>query len=112
MHHLSIFLIAALVSATAAGQTSLAADIVRVEITGLAFSPGVVVVRPGDTIEWVNHDFIDHTATAEEREGAFDVVIQAGKSARLTFSASGSKSYYCRYHPAMKGRITISQPAN
>ena len=58
--------------------TSVAGEIVRVAINDLAFSPADVTAKVGDTIEWVNGDFVDHTAT--DKGGAWDVAIAAGKT--------------------------------
>ena len=37
---------------------------VEVTIKQLVFSPALISVKQGDTIEWVNKDFVAHTATA------------------------------------------------
>lgn len=81
-------------------------DVISVEIVEMGFVPADVGVKVGDTVEWVNHDFVDHTATATD--GGWDVLIEAGKSARHKFTQSGTLKYYCRYHPDMKGVVRIS----
>jgi plastocyanin len=83
----------------------LAGELVRVKITNLAFSPASIEVHPGDTVEWVNEDFIDHTAT--EKAGDWDVTIPADKSAQLTVTHAGTFSYYCRIHPGMTGTVHV-----
>ena len=50
-------------------------------------------------------DIVAHTATAR---GDWDVMIEANKSARLVLKKAGIVEYYCRFHPNMKGRITIT----
>ena len=54
-----------------------AGEVVQVKISDLAFTPAAITLRIGDTVEWVNGDFIDHTATA--KTGEWDVMISAGK---------------------------------
>lgn len=88
-----------LVSPSAAGE------VVRVTINDLAFSPAEVRAKVGDTIEWVNGDFVDHTATA--KDGTWDVAIAAGKSAQLPLSRAGTFAYYCKVHPGMTGTIHV-----
>jgi plastocyanin len=44
------------------------AETIQIKIEKLAFIPSQVSAHVGDTIEWVNADFIAHTATA--RNGA------------------------------------------
>jgi plastocyanin len=82
-----------------------AAETVRVTITDLVFAPAAITVRVGDVIEWVNADFIAHTAT--DRGGAWDVPIAAGATATLTADRAGTFAYFCKYHPTMTGTLTV-----
>ncbi len=61
--------------------------------------------KVGDTIEWVNGDFVDHTAT--DKAGAWDVAIAAGKAAQLSLTTAGTFSYFCKIHPGMTGTINV-----
>jgi plastocyanin len=56
-------------------------------------------------VEWKNGDFVAHTATAIG--GAFDVMIPAGATRRLLLKETGGFPYYCRFHPNMKGELTV-----
>ena len=51
--------------------SALAGEVVKVSIGDLAFAPANITVHVGDTIEWDNTDFVDHTATA--KNGDWDV---------------------------------------
>ena len=82
-----------------------ASEVVRITIHDLAFSPAEVSAKVGDTIEWVNGDFVDHTAT--DKGGAWDVAIAAGKSAQRKLTDTGTFSYYCKIHPNMTGTIHV-----
>jgi plastocyanin len=84
---------------------SAAGEVVRVTINDLAFSPAQVRAKVGDTIEWVNGDFVDHTAT--DKAGAWDVAIAAGKSAQLSLTTAGTFSYFRKIHPGMTGTINV-----
>jgi plastocyanin len=44
------------------------AETIEIRIEKLAFAPSQVAAHVGDTIKWVNADFVAHTATA--RNGA------------------------------------------
>jgi plastocyanin len=81
-----------------------AAEVVRVKIEELAFVPAEVTAKVGDTIEWTNADFVDHTATAGSD---FDVEIPAETTARLQLERAGTFDYLCRFHPNMTGTITV-----
>lgn len=80
-------------------------DMIRVTIGDLAFAPAFVTAKEGDTIEWLNADFIDHTAT--DNAGRFDAAIAPGERRRMTLTGKGSITYFCRYHPNMTGHIEI-----
>ncbi|MDW6024712.1 cupredoxin domain-containing protein [Mesorhizobium sp. BAC0120] len=90
----------ALASAPAGAAT------IQVVIDKLTFSPAEVDAKVGDTIEWLNKDPLAHTATVK---GGFEVMIPAGKSGTTVLKKAESVEYYCRFHPNMKGRITVSR---
>jgi plastocyanin len=81
------------------------AETIQIKIDKLKFSPEQVTVHVGDTIEWVNADFIAHTATA--RNKAWDVMLARGKSATTAMTKAGTIDYYCRFHPNMVGKIIV-----
>jgi plastocyanin len=83
------------------------AETIRVEVKGLAFAPAQITVHLGDTIEWVNDDFVAHTATA--RDGQWDVKLPPHATGRAVVTSAVDVSYYCRYHPTMKGEITVAR---
>lgn len=97
----SIFVLGLLTSITCGS----ASEVVKVSISDLAFVPAYIKARVGDTIEWTNSDFIDHTAT--DRGGSWDVTIIAGKSERLLLGTAGTFHYFCRFHPDMIGTINV-----
>lgn len=84
-----------------------AADVVPVTMKDLVFAPSEVKVHVGDTVEWVNDDFLVHTATA--RDGTWDFKLPKGSKAQMTAKTAGIIEYYCRLHPNMKGRIVVEQ---
>jgi plastocyanin len=83
------------------------AETIQVKMDKLAFIPAQVTVHVGDTIEWVNADFIPHTATA--RNKAWDVTIASGKTATTAMTKAGTIDYYCRFHPNMVGKIVVQE---
>ena len=78
------------------------AETIQIKIDKLTFVPSQVSAHVGDTIEWVNADFLAHTASA--RDGAWDVMI-----APVVLKADGTVDYYCKFHPNMIGQITIAK---
>jgi len=96
----------ALVLALAA-TTARAAEVIQIKMEKLAFVPAQVSAHVGDTIEWVNADFVAHTATA--RNGAWDVLIPANATKSVVLMAPGQVDYYCKFHPNMTGQISVSK---
>jgi plastocyanin len=98
---------AALVAVVVASQSSWA-ETIQIEVKQLAYTPSQVTAHVGDTIEWVNKDFIVHTATGRNHE--WDVTIPAHGSGQAVMMKPGTVEYYCRFHPNMKGGITVDGP--
>lgn len=87
-----------------------AADAITIEITGYAFRPGNVVVKPGTTVTWLNRDGVAHTATASS--GAFDTgLLSEGEQATIQLDEPGIYEYICLPHPSMKARIEVRPDA-
>jgi plastocyanin len=99
--------LAALSLALMAAAPARAATI-EVTIKQLIFSSAQISVKTGDTIEWVNQDFVAHTATA--RDKSFDVPIPANGKGSYTVTTAGTFDYYCKLHPTMKGQIQVTAP--
>jgi plastocyanin len=95
-----------LCSALVLGQSGARAETIRIETSKILFAPAEIKARVGDVLEWVNNDFVAHTATA--RDGRFDVMLEPGQSGSTRLQKAGSFDYYCRYHPNMTGRVTVS----
>lgn len=81
------------------------AETIQVIVDKLVFSPADITAKVGDTIEWVNKDILAHTATVK---GDWDVMILAKKSGSFVLKKVGDVEYYCRFHPNMKGRISVA----
>lgn len=90
-------------AAACAPSAGMAASYV-VTIEGMEYSPASLDVAVGDTITWVNHDVVPHTATAAG--GAWDSgSIDKDGEWSMTVEAAGSISYACTFHPQMTGVI-------
>ena len=103
-----LILLAAL--AVAGGASAAAAPPARHEyviaIAGMHFAAPPAGLKAGDTILWVNRDVVPHSATARDR--SFDVTLQPRQSARVTLRRAGNIAFYCRFHPAMQGALTVA----
>ena len=76
-----------------------------VVIAQLKFGPTPAQVHAGDTIVWVNHDILRHSATAEDH--SFDVDLPPGAKGKTVVKKNGSIAFFCRYHPGMRGQLHV-----
>lgn len=78
-----------------------------VTIKNYIYKPATITVPKGTTVTFTNQDSTAHTATSKE-SGVFESgPIEPGKSAKVTLDTSGTFTYYCLFHPFMKGTITV-----
>ena len=89
----------AFVPGAAAGETH------RVEMRDTLFSPADITVHVGDVVEWTNRGIVRHTATASDK--AWEADVMPGRNRAVTLTRPGKFNYYCRFHPNMKGQITV-----
>lgn len=77
-----------------------------VSASGLAFSPGSVVVAVGGSVTWTNNDAFQHDVTADG--GAFQSsTLEKGDGFTASFASAGSFAYHCTIHPFMLGTVTV-----
>ena len=77
-----------------------------VTIDATSFKPETLTIKAGDTVVWINKDFIPHTASS--REAGFDSgTLLAGESWRHTFKSRGKAPYTCLFHPSMKATLRV-----
>ncbi len=77
-----------------------------VKITNFQFVPAEITVKIGDTIKWINQDFIPHTATADDKSWD-SKLIDPGGEWELIVERDFLASYFCLYHPSMKAKLQI-----
>jgi len=102
----SAIAVVALVASLGAAATTAAPKTIQIAINDVAFAKAKVDAKVGDTIEWVNNDVVDHTATVK---GDWDVVIPAGHKGHIVLKKAGTFAYYCRFHPNMKASLVVTK---
>lgn len=81
-------------------------EAVRVDIDTYLFTPNVVRVKPGTTVEWLNGEKrTSHSVLFEGGEESDRLF--PGDSFRKTFDAPGRYPYTCGPHPEMKGVVEV-----
>jgi plastocyanin len=83
------------------------AETIQVTVDRLAYSTIEIKAKVGDTIQWINKDILAHTATAK---GEFDVMLMPGKTGTLVLKKAGEFDFICRFHPNMKGHLSVAAP--
>jgi len=98
---------AAAITAITAGP-AIATERHIVEIIKFKFVPAEVKAAPGDTIIWINKDIVPHTITAADKSWDSGTIAKAAEWQTVVRSDMPG-AYFCRFHPAMKARFTVSQ---
>lgn len=91
----------------ALAASSARAEVIEIRAEKLVFTPAQISAHVGDTIVWVNADFVAHTATA--RNGAWDIMMPPNTKKELALKSAGAVDYYCKFHPNMIGKITVTE---
>lgn len=84
-----------------------------IDIREFAFDPAACQLETGTTVTFVNRDSAPHTATSGPGSpAAFDTgTLSEGESGTVTFDTPGEYRYACDIHPAMEGRIVVTDAA-
>lgn len=70
------------------------------------YSPSLLTIQVGQSVNWTNNDNVFHTVTAISQ--AFDSgIMEPGDYFVWTFDDPGFNKYYCQIHPYMNGAINI-----
>lgn len=78
----------------------------EIEIRAFVFTPAAQAAAPGDTLVFVNHDAVPHTATA--LDGSWDTgPIPANGTKAVAVPKAGP--YHCAIHPTMTGRVDAAK---
>ncbi|HWP37367.1 MAG TPA: plastocyanin/azurin family copper-binding protein [Gemmatimonadales bacterium] len=78
-----------------------------VEIRGMAFQPATLAVARGDTVVWINHDIVPHTATAMDTTRLQTGTLLRGQQASFVADRPGELGYICQLHPTMRATLVI-----
>ncbi len=109
MKFVKVLALGAMAGLLLAASVARAANI-EVTIDNFSFNPQQVTVKAGDTVTWVNHDDIPHTATS--KTGVFrSKALDTDDKFSFTFATPGSYAYFCALHPHMTGSIVVEANA-
>lgn len=78
-----------------------------VEINQMKFTPDNLEVNKGDTVVWINKDYVQHDVTDKKNKdwtsGPMDKDIKWSKV------ITKDEDYYCSIHVVMEGKIRVKQ---
>ena len=86
---------------------------VTVEMKSNFFDPATKTTALGNSVQWHNGSFSDHTATAN-KFGLWNQFVNSGgnTSPPVTFSRAGAYGYHCAIHSGMTGTIKVRMRAS
>lgn len=76
----------------------------KIDIRQLRFEPSRLAVQAGDTIVWVNRDVVPHTVAPLDQDWSSGE-MRRGERFRWVADEATTLTYFCEYHPSMRGRI-------
>jgi len=76
-------------------------------ISSMRFNPAELTLQKGDTVVFVNKDFVVHDITQQPDKTWTSSNLSPGQSYKLAVRASSD--YNCSIHPTMKGRLIVAQ---
>jgi plastocyanin len=83
-----------------------AATTYTVEIKQLKYLPDVLVVHPGDKVQWNNLDIVPHTVTADKAFDSGSIAVGGTWTLEVP-SKKGDYLYTCTFHPNMKAKLVV-----
>jgi len=79
-----------------------------IRIAEFLYKPESAALRIGQKVAVVNEDETPHTVTDKTEKRTFDSGTIKGKSSgSVTFSKAGTFTYFCDFHPTMRGSVTV-----
>jgi plastocyanin len=73
-----------------------------VSLENLKYTP-VPPLKVGDVVVFVNSDLFRHTVTASNN--SFNLDLMPGARGALRINSAGQATFYCKYHPGMRGTM-------
>lgn len=77
-----------------------------IHIKNFAYVPDTVTIHPGSTVRFVEDDDTPHTVTATDHSFDSGNLNQKDRWTH-TFATEGTYTYFCAYHPYMKGKVIV-----
>src|SRR5579863_10172496 len=76
---------------------------------GMKFLPHVLAISVDDSVEFLNHDGVDHNVFTPDGETYNLGMVKANAKGSYTFKKAGTYSQLCSVHPEMLGFVVVTQ---
>ena len=103
----AVLLVGSVVGFTNSTASSEPAAPGAVNIEGFSFGPSELTVEAGATVTWTNLDNATHTVTQTGGLVFKSPDLRTDDTFQVTLDEPGAYQYICKFHPAMRGTITV-----
>ena len=82
-----------------------------ITMKSISFDPKAIVIKKGESVEWVNKSYTEHSATADDGS-SFDTALIAPqkKSKAVQLNKTGTYPYHCSVHgKTMHAQIVVEE---
>ncbi|WP_395344083.1 plastocyanin/azurin family copper-binding protein [Ningiella sp. W23] len=80
----------------------------NMDMTDKVYTPGNMIIRKGDTVNFVNNDEIQHNVFSSTGENAFDLgTFGSGLQRAVRLNEEGVVKVYCNIHPNMAAYVAV-----
>jgi plastocyanin len=83
--------------------------VVEVDMRHNRFLPHRIVVRPGQTVKWVNRDAVAHTVASQDLHLSSEA-IKGGGTYTYRARRAGKFAYFCTIHIGQTGVLVVEKP--
>lgn len=88
-------------------NTAMESEKESVSIESLKFDDATLTVKKGTTVTWTNKDSVSHTITSTTGSELASSTLAVGGTYSHTFTATGTFTYHCTFHPSMTGTVIV-----
>jgi plastocyanin len=78
-----------------------------VSMKDMKFLQDSIEIRAGQSVRWVNNDFVDHTVTFEQPGPTSSGMVRTNGAFVAKFDQPGTYRYHCTPHPDMTGVVVV-----
>jgi plastocyanin len=81
----------------------------KMDQRGMEFVPHLLAISEGDTVEFLNHDSVEHNVFSPDGTGYDLGTFPPGKTRSHTFDESGVYTQLCSLHPEMLAYVFVGR---